>query len=580
MTDETQQPEPSLNGWVEGALQLCARWNIVFVQLGAAYPRAREALVPRMDDVLSVTEYLAKPELGSALRLVTDLEALLEPDAPTLGQLRERVNADRDAGSRVILLSRSPRIAFPTVPGSQVLLDAKLLAPPCYSVGDHDGFGAEVTSEGVPIDIVLAEALRELGEVACAELDALVFQDGREEHDFRSIGEPVRDALLSSGLLVPETNGHSWNFADAATLIPAALADVIAGMRRPHIELGQISAHCWTAERALKQALRARAKALWGKAWAIELLGNERADEAFARASVAAYASAETVVELRDPLEWLSLAETLDVLENANVGNLGVNQAMWAVMRSELLPVKDRLERSQLIRKSDVDIALKWARLLTQKLTMSGSRSHADYIATAPKTQRELLDKLKNDLDENSAFAGDAEKDFMSLIHSTVRFVAHVSDVRPSYTAQWAKDEDAPLEREVQDAFKAFLDSRDLAGRSAVEVSSIGGGRADVVLYFNDGTRYVTEVKRDFKRTARSDLEAAYLPQTVSYQTTNVPLGQLLILDLTDRRQASSERLDQSIWVTHSRDADGVVISSNVIAVVRGNRPTPSGRKT
>jgi len=222
-----------------------------------------------MDDVQSVRDYLAQPNLGPALRRVTNLEHLLERDAPTLGQLRERVNADRDAGSRVILLSSRPRISFPTVPGSQVLLDAKLVAPPCYSIGDLDGFGAEVVAEGVPIDIVLAEALRELGEVACAELDALVFEDGRERHDFRSIDEPVKDALLSSGLLVPEADGHSWNFADAATLVPTGLADVIAGMRRPHIDLGQLAVHCWTAERALKQALRARAKALWGDAWGL-----------------------------------------------------------------------------------------------------------------------------------------------------------------------------------------------------------------------------------------------------------------------------------------------------------------------
>lgn len=579
MTDEKPRSEEAMNTWVEGALQLCARWNVVFVQLGAAYPRAREALVPRMEDVISVTEYLARPELDAALRLVTDLEALIEPDAPTLGQLRERVNADRDAGSRVILLSRRPRIAFPTVPGSQVLLDAKLVPPPCYSIGDYDGFGAEVASEGAPADVVLAEALRELGEVACAELDALVFEDGREEHDFRSIGEPVRDALLSSGLLAPGTTGYGWNLAEAATLVPAALAEVIAGMRRPHIDLGQLSVHCWTAERALKQALRARAKALWGDAWGTELLGKEHAAAAFRRASVATYASAATVVDLRDPLEWLSLAETLDVLENAQVGNLGVNPGVWAVMRSELLPVKDRLERSQLVRKTDVDFAQKWADLLTRKLSMSGSRGHADYIAVAPVTQRELLDSLKDKLAENSAFAGDVEKDFMSLIHSTVRFIAHVLEVRPSYTAPWAKGEDAPLERDLQDAFKAFLDMSDLAGRSAVEVSSIGGGRADVVLYFDDGTRYVTEVKREFTRTSRSELEKAYLPQAVSYQSTNAPLGQLLVLDLSKNRDVGLERLDQSVWVAHHHDEDGVIIASTVVSVVRGNRPTPSKRK-
>ena len=308
-------------------------------------------------------------------------------------------------------------------------------------------------------------------------------------------------------------------------------------------------------------------------------MGKERAAEAFARASVATYASAENVEELRDPLEWLSLAETLEVLEEAQVGNLGVNQGMWDLMRSELLPVKDRLERSQLVRKADADTAQRWSDLLARKLSLSGSRSHAEYLAQAPLPQRELLEKLRDALSENPAFDGDVAKDFMALTHLTVRFLAHVLDARPSYAATWSADEDAPLERALQDAFKAYLDMSDLAGRTAVEVSSIAGGRADVVLYLNDGSRYVTEVKREFTHTTRDDLENAYLPQTVSYQSTSTPLGQLLVLDLSSNRDVALERLDQSVWVAHHRDQDGVVIASTVVSVVRGNRPTPSKRK-
>lgn len=579
MSTSTAELPSTTDAWVEELLQECARWNIVFVHLGAAYPRAREVIAPRMDSVVSVTDYLEQPELDGTLRLVTDVEKLLEPGAPTLGRLRERVISDRDDGARVVLLSRRPKIAFPTVPGSQILREAKQVAPPTHVVGGAGSFGNEATAEGVPLDFVISEALRELGEVACAAVDAFIFEDGRDEHDFRLVDDHVQEALLGSGLVVRDAEELDWSFTGATALIRSSLSDVIAGMRRPHSDFAALSRSCWTVERLVKQALRARAKALWGDSWGSELLGAELAQAAFDRAANSTYASAEALHELRDPLEWLSLGETLTLLGNSSVGDLGVSKRMWSLMSSELLPVKDRLERSQLVRKGDAGTAQRWADLLSQRLSMSGSRSHAETLSAAPSPQRDLLEQLHGELSENSALRGDVEKDFMSLVHSTVKFLAHVLETRPSYTAAFSKEDDTPLEKELQDSFHSHLDMSDLAGRSAVEVSSIGGGRADVVLYFNDGTRYVTEVKRELKRAGLAALEKAYLPQTISYQAANVPFGQLLVLDLTPNREAILDRLDKSLWVIHNRDDQDVVISSTVVAVVRGNRPSPSKRR-
>lgn len=580
MSADSAQLPSTADSWMEELLQECARWNILFVHLGAAYPRAREVSAPRMDSVISVADYLEQSELDGTLRLVTDVETLLEPGAPSLGQLRERIISDRDGGARVVLLSRRPKIAFPTVPGSQILREAKQVAPPTHVEDGTGSFGSEATAEGVPLDVVIAEALRELGEVACAAVDAFIFEDGRDEHDFRLVDEHVQEALLGSGLVVRNVDELDWSFGDATALVRSILSDVIAGMRRPHSDFGALSKSCWMVERLVKQALRARAKTLWGDSWGSELLGDELSKTAFERAANSTYASAEAVHELRDPLEWLSLGETLPLVGESSVGNLGVPKRMWSLMSSELLPVKDRLERSQLVRKGDADTAQRWADLLSQRLSMSGSRSHAEALSTAPVAQRDLLKKVHADLEENPALRGDIEKDFMSLVHSTVKFLAHVLESRPSFTAAFSKNDDRPLERELQDSFHGYLAMSDLSGRSAVEVSGIGGGRADVVLYFNDGTRYVTEVKRELKRAGRLELERAYLPQTVSYQAANVPFGQLLVLDLTSGRDAALDRLDQSLWVTHQRDDQDVVISSTVVAVVRGNRPTPSKRRS
>ncbi|TFC63856.1 hypothetical protein [Cryobacterium sp. TMT2-4] len=569
-----------LESWVEGLFQQCTRWNIVFVQLGEAYPIARDAIAPSVDSIVSAVDYLDNTELEGKLRLVTELESLAEPGAPSLGRLRERVIADRDNGTRVILLSRRPKIAFPTAPGSQVLWDAKLVSPPLYSTPESWNFGEEATREGVPAEIVIERALRELGEIACAGLDAVLFEDGRASEELTSLAEPLLDALLGAGMITHSGDKLCWAISDGRLSVRSALSEVIAGMNRPQDDFARVASDCWIVERTVKQALRARAKALWGEKWRAELLGVNLSSAALGRACGGTYASAETLEDIRDPLEWLTLTETLGLLDHAQVGTLGVSPSMWTLMSSELLPVKDRIERSQLMRRSDVDIASRWVDLLAQRLTASGSPSPSESIASATTTQHDLLVNLRTDLALNPQFRRDIEKDLMSLALATVRFVAHTLDTVPPYVAAFSDRADAPLERAVQDSFKLFLDSSDLAGRSAVEVSSVGGGRADVVLYFNDGSRYVTEVKRELARASRDELEASYLPQTVAYQSANVPFGQLLVLDLTEGREVRSERLDESIWVAHSRNDDGVVITSTIIAVVRGNRPSPSRRKS
>jgi hypothetical protein len=565
--------------WVEELLKQCARWNIIFIQLGEAYPSARRAIEPRMDDVISAVDYIAQPHREGKLRLVTDLEELSTAGAPTLGQLRDRVNSDRDAGGRVILLSRRPRSAFPTVPGSQVLLDAKLVTPPIYQVGASWRFGYELTQDGTPSDVVVETALRELGEVACAELDASIFEDGRDSRSLTSMSEQLQDALLGAGMITGSHHELEWCVADAQAVIRNALADVIAGMRRPQDALARVSEGCWVIERMVRQSLRARARALWGNNWSTELLGQDLAETAFRRALAGTYPSAEKLEDLRDPLEWLTLSETFSLLKNPALGSLGVNPSMWTLMSTELLPVKDRVERSQLMRKADIDTVHRWTDLLRQRLSMSGSRSPEETFALATTTQQDLLRTLRTDLAENPEFRGDVDKDVMSLVTATVRFLAHCLEERPSFTAAFSKEAAAPLERELQDGFKSHLDMSDLAGRSAIEVSGVAGGRADVVLYFNDGARYVTEVKRELSRATRDALETAFLSQTVAYQSANLPFGQLLVLDLTRDRDVGLERLDESIWIAHNKSDDGVVVASTVVAVVRGNRPTPSRRR-
>lgn len=190
----------------------------------------------------------------------------------------------------------------------------------------------------------------------------------------------------------------------------------------------------------------------------------------------------------------------------------------------------------------------------------------------------ELSMKLINKLGENASFVGQAKIEFSILVIFTIRFLVFVGDNAQSYTKVIHRDDPVPLESEIQNHFHQFLSTTELAGRIDKETSNIATGRADVVIHMDEGRRYVTEVKRELQDATKDHLNSMYLAQTFEYQSTNQPLGQLLVLDLT-KHESGTPHVQDSIWVAHQRDNAGRVRNSAVVAVVRGNRPTPSAMR-
>jgi hypothetical protein len=187
----------------------------------------------------------------------------------------------------------------------------------------------------------------------------------------------------------------------------------------------------------------------------------------------------------------------------------------------------------------------------------------------------ELTARLVRDLGTNAAFVDSVKANFSLLVLNTVRFLVFVGDTKQTYTALIAPGASAPLEVELQRHFHQFLSATELAGRVGMEHSNIASGRADVITTFDGAQRFVTEVKRELSDASRASLESAYLAQALEYQSTNEPFGQLLVLDLTDHA-AGTSHINDSIWVTHRQDETGRITASALVAVVRGNRPTPS----
>jgi hypothetical protein len=193
---------------------------------------------------------------------------------------------------------------------------------------------------------------------------------------------------------------------------------------------------------------------------------------------------------------------------------------------------------------------------------------------TTNDTVTAITARLMGELSLNEAFTGMVKSNFSLLVLQTVRFLMHVGDTRQKYTEPIGSGK-RPLEQELQVHFHQFLSASELTGRVGMEHSNVAHGRADVIVTFDGAQRFVTETKREFKDATKSGLESSYLAQALEYQSTGAPFGQLLVLDLTDH-SSGTPNIDDSIWVTHRKDETGCIVKSAVVAVVRGNRPSPS----
>lgn len=188
-----------------------------------------------------------------------------------------------------------------------------------------------------------------------------------------------------------------------------------------------------------------------------------------------------------------------------------------------------------------------------------------------------LLERLLVELDTNPAFADTAVRaEFGPLVTATVCYLAHVADNRRAWTRPLEELEKVPLERVLQEDLYHFLCMVPMfATRVMLEPLNSATGRGDLSVQFDGGRRYYIETKREQSRVDRDHLNASYTGQAAEYQASNVPLSELVVLDLTDH-SSGSRHLSDSAWV-HHRDRAGVeTMRSVVVAVVTGNRLAPS----
>tara|TARA_R110002072_G_scaffold28296_3_gene91060 strand:- start:1878 stop:3797 length:1920 start_codon:yes stop_codon:yes gene_type:complete len=189
----------------------------------------------------------------------------------------------------------------------------------------------------------------------------------------------------------------------------------------------------------------------------------------------------------------------------------------------------------------------------------------------------EILKELFSGLESCSDFSGRVRQTFEDLIVLSLRFLRDRQDLgratggpRCRYLFAWGDDEAPPLEADLQSDYRDFLMGSPYGEFSKVEARDHAGGRVDVAISF-ETHRFVAELKRELVSSSREGLRR-YLGQASLYQGTDVRLGLLIVLDLTDKSTGVPHFRD-NVWL---EEIGGPSPRFVVVLRVQGNRIRPS----
>lgn len=357
--------------WVFGIHRKAEQFGIVFLQLGASNEPARRSLTASRVTMQRVQDYLAMevPTL-TGIFVIDEIESLAVTNESTqMGVLRERVIKDVESGSRVVLLSRAPRIAFPAVVGSSLFDDASFAHAPFVTSGRPDDWPS-CLEDGEPTVAVLCRTLKELGMDLCASLDRVVYES--QLTDVEALGllsARELEALDGSGLTAPRGAMRTWNIPKYLALLKGALDEVLADALEPQQQLAAVNSGLWKIERMIRREVRKQAIKAWPSNWRVQCLNGDLRTKVLGRATESAYLGAASIKQLRDPLEWLSLGELLQLRDRPEIGDLGLSAAHWRQFNTQIMPIRNRLAHMRNLHPEDSATVVKWKRVLELKLS-------------------------------------------------------------------------------------------------------------------------------------------------------------------------------------------------------------------
>ncbi|TDD52817.1 hypothetical protein [Saccharopolyspora elongata] len=361
------------------------RFKLVFIQCGAAFDVLREPLLSALcGTVLDAADFAktSSPVELPAERVILDgMEAFArngKAGGATLGALRAKVNELRDDDAEICLVSRTPKISFAPVAGSSLLDDASWHCLPVLDPNECPEERRHILASSLPsvgfghqsdVNLLLRTALEELGVNVLTDLDFALFEANHGANFITEVEAGVAEAMRGAGFAHVVDDALRFNSPGPFWQFKNAVADVIATIVGPQVDLPAVSEGLWQIERTIRKLLREAAIRDAGEKWRKNLFNETIAQHVLERARRDVSVTAASVSELRDPIEWLTLGELLQVVESSTFQGLSWDTVLWQRFRQDVMPIRNRISHMRLLKKRDRATVRMWVNLITTTLS-------------------------------------------------------------------------------------------------------------------------------------------------------------------------------------------------------------------
>jgi hypothetical protein len=358
MTEEQQ--------WLKDLPVKMKQFSLVFIQLGSSAASLRESITALDGQHIDALDMLAEGSvLSEALVFVHKFDRLKERRGDELGRFRDLVMRESQADRVFAFLSVAPKTAYPETRGSDVLADAKQIFPTWPLTTS----GVEGSSSGDLGSNFLVECVRELGDRTVIALSEALWEQQLSPRDaLEWLPRPDIEALRGAGFVSVAGDQVSWTltgtpFKTARAAIALVASETVSF--RPAVP--DSFAEMWTLERMIRNGIRGALIRKMGDGWRETCLPESLKTEVLDRARRDSQPRAKKMADLRDPLEWLSTSELLDLRESRDLGPLGMEQHYWSRLRVEILPIRNRIAHMRLIDDVDLRRIITWRKLVSEK---------------------------------------------------------------------------------------------------------------------------------------------------------------------------------------------------------------------
>lgn len=341
--------------WINRLPQRAAQYSIVFVHFGCALRSMESVLNGAPGQHVEASAFAAAETTpGSDLVIVHAVEALATDRGHRLGAFREWIGREAAEGRAFILVSKVAKTAYPETIGSDVISDAKQVFAPVTEWVDAGAAAG-----------VLVDCIAELGDRTADALAEALWEMQLGPNDaLRSLGKQHVEALRGAGLVHSDGAQVSWVRGLDFKELRRAAAVVTAEASRPRVAVPDAFSDLWVLERIVRNLVRRALVERQGTGWRETCLGEVLAGEVVERARAASHPLASTPRDLRDPLEWLTTSELLDLRERHELGELGLASTLWRKLRAEVVPIRNKVAHMRMITADDARSAAMWRKVL------------------------------------------------------------------------------------------------------------------------------------------------------------------------------------------------------------------------